>query len=619
MPDQFVVEVEDNFQKVYSEEFAEALELGRQRHGEDGPYSLNRNDSTLRLVIAAHTETTVGRRQVLVEPQVGDRIKLTNCSSHAAIAIEGQAGLDPNATRVIALPVTLQCGQKRISVEHLFEEGSNLNSLSSPQFLPGASMMEMSGSFQDSESSMRINRTMSPMELFETGGFEPLIRSLEFAIDILQSAKTKDEFFSRATQAIVNVVGLDTGRALAYNRVGWETQAVYTSPKYVSESTLMPSGHILNEVLRHKKVFWQEGPTDLEAESLMGVQSIVAAPILDEHGEVIGALYGDNRLSSATASRALTKLDAMLVELLSCGVASGLARLKQQQAADSLRVQFAQFFTKQLAEELEKDETLLEGRDADVSVLFCDIRNFSRLCEGLGTAKTFEWINDVMSALTECITENNGVPVNYIGDEVMAMWGAPVKQDDHAILACRAGIAMLRRLPELNRRWQSTLNAPIDVGIGINSGPVQAGNTGSRQKFNYGALGHTVNLASRVQGATKYLRTRLIVTGSTFDALSQEFSTRRLCNVRVVNIQQPVPLYEVNDPTNKSIHRLLEEYESSLNYFETGHFRKAAGVLGSVMNDFREDAPSLLLLSRTVNAMVQGDEDFDPVWELPGK
>ena len=111
----------------------------------------------------------------------------------------------------------------------------------------------------------------------------------------------------------------------------------------------------------------------------------------------------------------------------------------------------------------------------------------------------------------------------------------------------------------------------------------------------------------------------MIITGSTYDLLGKEFATRRLCSVRVVNIQQPVGLYEVADNTKSDLKPLLEKYEEGLKHFEAKHFRKAAGILGGLLNDFRDDGPSLLLLSRTVNAMVEGEENFDPVWELPGK
>jgi adenylate cyclase len=126
------------------------------------------------------------------------------------------------------------------------------------------------------------------------------------------------------------------------------------------------------------------------------------------------------------------------------------------------------------------------------------------------------------------------------GDELIAMWGAPVDQPDHATLSARAAVDMLAAVPRINERWAATLGETMDLGIGINSGVARVGNTGSRHKFKYGPLGNTVNLASRVQGATKYVRSRILVTDATRSRMGSGFASRRVCQVRVVNIAEPV-------------------------------------------------------------------------------
>ena len=275
---------------------------------------------------------------------------------------------------------------------------------------------------------------------------------------------------------------------------------------------------------------------------------MVAAPILNSTGDVSGILYGERILGYSSPRGRLnemTQLHALLLELVACAVASGLARLQGEDAARRLRLQFEQFFTPTLAQHLESHPDMLNGRDADVSVLFADIRGFSRIAEKIGAARTFDWINDVMGTLSDCVSNHQGVLVDYIGDELMAMWGAPEQQPDHARRACLAAIDMIEQIPILNERWAAILEEPFDLGIGISSGPVRAGNMGSHRKFKYGPLGTTVNLASRVQGATKYFKSRLIVTGATADALGDDFLMRRVADVRVVNLEQPVRLYEL--------------------------------------------------------------------------
>src|SRR5262249_14941830 len=261
----------------------------------------------------------------------------------------------------------------------------------------------------------------------------------------------------------------------------------------------------------------------------------------------LGALHGDRRQRSAAAPQ-ITKLEAMLVEVLAGGLAAGLARLKHEQAAVAAQVRFEQFFTPDLARQLAARPELLTAQDREATVLFCDIRGYSRISERLGPARTLAWSSDVLGALSDCVLAQRGVVVNYIGDELLAMWGAPEDQPDHPRLACRAALAMLDRLPALDERWQAELGEPLAVGVGVNTRMACGGNIGSPCKFLYGAQGHTVNLASRVQGATKYLKNRLLVTGATYHRLGGDVPGRRLCRVRVVNIAEPVDLYELTPP-----------------------------------------------------------------------
>src|SRR5439155_25121529 len=184
--------------------------------------------------------------------------------------------------------------------------------------------------------------------------------------------------------------------------------------------------------------------------SLLGVQAVVAAPILNRAGEVIGALYGDRRaegFNPSARAAPITQVQAKLVEILATGVAAGLARLEQEQAALAARVRFEQFFTPELSRQLEARPDLLKGRDTEVTLLFCDIRGFSRISERLGPAGTIEWLGAAMGALSDCVRAHAGVLMDYIGDELFAMWGAPEAQPDHAQLACRAALDMLGALP----------------------------------------------------------------------------------------------------------------------------------------------------------------------------
>lgn len=285
--------------------------------------------------------------------------------------------------------------------------------------------------------------------------------------------------------------------------------------------------------------------------------------------------------------------------------------------------EFEQFFPPTVARHFARhpDSSEMETRRAEVSVLFCDIRGFSGISERLGGYKTVPWLRDALEAFSQCVLDQEGVLVDYTGDEVMAMWGAPRQIDDHAERACTAGLAMLASLTDLNDQWQEQIGCETNVGIGVNSGPAHVGNIGTRRKLKYGPLGNTVNLASRVQGATSHAKTRFIVTQETRDGLSPEklALTRQLCDVRFKNIIEPVRLYELAQATRPNWSRIRGDYEAALERFYQQQFPAALATLGNLLRECPDDGPALLLMGRVVDAMSTDDGAFDPVWELPGK
>src|SRR5207249_1906686 len=144
-------------------------------------------------------------------------------------------------------------------------------------------------------------------------------------------------------------------------------------------------------------------------------------------------------------------------------------------------------------------------------------------------------------------------------------------------------------------RWHAELAEPIRLGIGVNSGRASVGQIGSHIKFKYGPRGSVVNVASRVQGANKFWKTALLITEHTHSHLDAAFSTRRLGPVRVVNIAEPVTLYEMAPPGQSHWAGLKQNYEIALAQFEKREFRQAARTLGNMLPDFPDDGPSFVL------------------------
>jgi adenylate cyclase len=256
-----------------------------------------------------------------------------------------------------------------------------------------------------------------------------------------------------------------------------------------------------------------------------------------------------------------------------------------------------------------------------VTVLFSDIRGFSRQAERLGPTDTCRLVADVMERLTARVRASDGVVVDYSGDGLMAMWNAPADQPDHAAKACRAALGMLADLPQLDAEWQGRLGGPLRLGIGLNTGPALCGNIGSRYKFKYGALGHAVNLASRVEGATKQLGVPLLITGPTREKLGDGFAARRLCRARVVGIEGAVDLYELHaEGAAPEWQAWRDGYEQGLALFEAGDWRGTCRALYPLLpHQETPDVTCLLLMGRALEALQSPPERFDGIIELSSK
>ncbi len=593
-----------NNQVVFSTPVAEAIEIGRQQNDEPGPYCRLATDRDTRIIVANSTDTSFSRRQIRIEPADDGSFVVSNLSKAVAATVENEDVIEPSNQRTLKAPFVLIVGERAFRIE---AEAEAMMSLANATMAPGR-QNPLSTHFR-SLAALRVGQ--------EPADDEHLVEWLQGAMSVLQSAASSPDFLERAAQAVVNLVGLDTAAVLLWDGRQWNHEAVRARRGNVS-ANWQPSMTIL-EASRVQKRTFRHAPQQENAASLMGVQALVAAPILNPQGDVIGAIYGDRRQPPAAGNPVdITQLEAMLVELLASGVAAGLARMDQEKAALAERVRFEQFFTPELAEQLELQPDLLECKDASISALFCDVRGFSRLSEKLGPVRTFAWISDVMEELSECVQRYNGVLVDYIGDEMIAMWGAPVEQPDHATLASLAAIDMLRALQHLSEKWKRELGEDIQVGVGINSGVASVGNTGSKRKFKYGPLGNTVNLASRVQGVTKYLKSSILITGDTVAQIGPEIQRRRLARVRVVNIEAPVDLYELVAEADASWCQLRDRYEEALAFLERSEFLMATKCLGNLIAEHPDDGPSQLLLSRAVDALIDPD-DFEFVWAFEQK
>ncbi|MDA8422035.1 MAG: adenylate/guanylate cyclase domain-containing protein [Nitrospiraceae bacterium] len=186
------------------------------------------------------------------------------------------------------------------------------------------------------------------------------------------------------------------------------------------------------------------------------------------------------------------------------------------------------------------------GQKVELTVLFSDIRSFTTMSETTPPEKIVEMLNIHFSVMADIILKHNGTIDKYIGDAIMAFWGAPVPTKDHAEQAVLAGVEMLEGLKEVNRTLKDRGFAhEVKIGIGINSGVATIGNIGSEQKKNYTVVGDTVNLSSRLESITKEYKTPLIFSEYTYNKIKNTIDCKLLGNVKVKGREQPVDIYTV--------------------------------------------------------------------------
>jgi adenylate cyclase len=198
--------------------------------------------------------------------------------------------------------------------------------------------------------------------------------------------------------------------------------------------------------------------------------------------------------------------------------------------------------SKEIASELLSGKVELGGEERQVTVLFSDIRNFTTLCEQLPATQIVGLLNRYLSRMSEVIESQGGVVDKYIGDAVMALFGAPVARADAATAAVRAAIAMQEALRELHALHDAEGLPRLATGIGIHTGPVVAGNLGSTHRMNYTVIGDAVNLASRLQGLTREYDSAIIVSAATA-AVAPGFAYRPLGEVRVKGKSELILIY----------------------------------------------------------------------------
>jgi class 3 adenylate cyclase len=316
------------------------------------------------------------------------------------------------------------------------------------------------------------------------------------------------------------------------------------------------------EQLGHTVAFAENGREALEALRQRPVDLVlldIEMPEMDGY-QVLEALAGDARLRDipVVMMSSVEEVDSV-ARCIEMGAEDYLfkpvnpvllrarigASLEKKRLRDQQRELLRKFATSEVAEELLTTGFALGGKHVEASVMFSDIRSFTSLSEALSAADTIELLNSYYTLMFDAIGGQGGIVNQMLGDGLMAMFGAPLPRADHRERAVRAALEMLELVDGFNRERAAQGGAEIRIGIGIASGPVIAGFTGTRQRVTYTCVGDTVNLAAHLEAHTKLVRQPILIEENTRGGLGEKIRTESHGPVLFKSRSQPVQVYSV--------------------------------------------------------------------------
>lgn len=273
---------------------------------------------------------------------------------------------------------------------------------------------------------------------------------------------------------------------------------------------------------------------------------------------------------------------------------------------------------------LDGDKDLLGGKSIEATILFCDIRNFTTLAEELGPQGTVSLLNEYFSIMVDCIQRHGGVLDKFIGDALMAAFGAPMPLERAPDRAVRAAIEMVRALEDFNASRHERGLLRIDIGIGVNTDSVVSGNIGSPKRMDYTVIGDGVNIAARLEGMCKQYGARLLVSERTLSKLAGEYATREVDRVVVKGKTQALSVHEVldclDDKQFPNRTTTLKHFRKGLAAYRKQEFEAACREFHEVLAHHPADRVSSLYVERCEQFIAQPPgEEWDGAWVLAHK
>ncbi len=304
--------------------------------------------------------------------------------------------------------------------------------------------------------------------------------------------------------------------------------------------------------------------------------------------------------------------------LIFTATGSSLFYYEQKKHSVYLTDTFSKYISKDLVSQIAKHEKEIKlgGSKRTISIFFSDIRGFTSFSEKTTPEKLTKILNIYLTEMTSIIMKNNGTVDKFIGDAIMAFWNAPLLEKKHAYFACISALQQITKLKEMQKKWKKQNFPEINIGCGINTGEAIIGNLGSNERFNYTAIGDSVNLASRLEGLTKFYGVSIIVSEETYRLVKNKFKFRKLDVVKVKGKSKPITIYELSTNTDE---KFIEFYEEAFSLYTKRKFKLARDKFKETLKLNKLDLPTKMMIARCNSYIKNPSKYWSGVFEMSSK
>ncbi len=321
----------------------------------------------------------------------------------------------------------------------------------------------------------------------------------------------------------------------------------------------------------------------------------------------------------------VSQLGISLALIIPSSIIAGIKFVETESQRRFIKNAFSRYLAPGVIDQIiENPESLeLGGENREITIFFSDVAGFSTISEKLTPPELVSLLNEYLSEMTEIILSYGGTVDKYEGDAIMAFYGAPQPYDDHAIRACLASIDMKRRLREMQDEWKKKGEFALSARMGMNTGDAVVGNMGSHTRMDYTAMGDSVNLASRLEGANKFYKTNAMISETTYELAKNDIEARKLDIIRVVGKSEPILVYELlgrKGTLPERMNDMLEHYYSGLEFFSNHQWKRALSCFKKGLAVIPDDGPLLTYCERCENFIKKPpSKNWDGVYTFKSK